>query len=201
MTTEIKTLTTSEAAARVGISNQYLRFLLSKGKGPKGTREGKGGRGGGYKFLAEDIDAWDAARVKRSNRLPPEQVEALDTADRDRDLAKVRPATSEEHARYTAAVAADEAAERTEMDAAKREQLEAAGWKVGSAEDFLGGEHPFRRLARESMDPLGVEISGEDVDLLGVEISGSGTDAFKSLISAVCCAPEFAGMADDRDDE
>ena len=64
MTTE--TLTTSEAAARVGLSNQYMRVLLGKGKGPKGTREGKGGRGGGYKFLAEDIDAWDAARVKRA---------------------------------------------------------------------------------------------------------------------------------------
>ena len=160
MTTE--TLTTSEAAARVGLSNQYMRVLLGKGKGPKGTREGKGGRGGGYKFLAEDIDAWDAARVKRAKKVN----------------------------------------ETTEMAPAKLERLEAAGWKVGNAEDFLGAaEHPLSRLARESMDPLGVEISGEDVDLLGVEISGSGADAFKSLINAVCAAPEFTGMADDHDDE
>lgn len=171
MTSEIKTLTTSEAAARVGISNQYLRFLLSKGKGPKGTREGKGGRGGSYKFLPADVDAWDAARVKRAAKGSKKGL------------------TQAQHDAATA------------MDPDKQTRLEAAGWKVGNAEDFLGGEHPFRRLARESMDPLGVEISGEDVDLLGVEVSGSGADAFKSLINAVCCAPEFAERAADHDGE
>lgn len=107
MTTDIKTLTTSEAAARVGLSGQYMRFLLSKGKGPKGTREGKGGRGGGYRFTPEDIDAWDAARTKRA---PKGSKKGL---------------TQEQ---YDAA---------TVMDPAKLERLEAAGWKAGSAEDFL----------------------------------------------------------------
>ncbi len=171
MTTDIKTLTTSEAAARVGITGQYMRFLLSKGKGPNGTREGKGGRGGGWRFESSAVDAWDAARVKRAAKGSKKGL------------------TQAQHDAATA------------IDPDKQTRLEAAGWKVGNAEDFLGGEHPLRRLARESMDPLGAEISGEDVDLLGVEISGSGADAFKSLISAVCCAPEFAGMADDHDGE
>jgi len=107
MTTDIKTLTTSEAAARVGLSHQYLRFLLGKGKGPKGTREGKGGRGGGYRFLPCDLDSWDAARVKRA---PKGSKKGLTQAQ------------------YEAATA---------MDPAKLECLEAAGWKAGSAEDFL----------------------------------------------------------------
>ena len=107
MTTDIKTLTTSEAAARVGITGQYMRFLLSKGKGPKGTREGKGGRGGGWCFETSAVDAWDAARVKRA---PKGSKKGL---------------TREQH---DAAV----------MDHAKLERLEAAGWKAGSAEVFLG---------------------------------------------------------------
>lgn len=108
MTTDIKTLTTSEAAERVGITGQYMRFLLSKGKGPKGTREGKGGRGGGYRFESDAVDAWDAARVKRA---PKGSKKGLTQAQHDA---------------------------ATAMDPAKLERLEAAGWKAGSAEDFLG---------------------------------------------------------------
>jgi len=85
MTTDIKTLTTSEAAARVGLSHQYMRVLLGQGKGPKGTREGKGRRGGGYRFTPEAIDAWDAARVKRapkgSKKRMGEQYAAATTLD------------------------------------------------------------------------------------------------------------------------
>ena len=157
MTTE--TLTTSEAAARVGLSNQYMRVLLGKGKGPKGTREGKGGRGGGYKFLAEDIDAWDAARVKRA------------------------PKGSKKGYTYAELEAIAFGTDNAALPLPSNPELAAAT-------DLI-----------KSMDPLGVEISGEDVDLLGVEISGSGADAFKSLINAVCAAPEFTGMADDHDDE
>ncbi len=107
MTTEITTLTTSEAAARVGLSHQYMRVLLGQGKGPKGTREGKGGRGG-WRFESSAVDAWDAARVKRAAKGSKKGL------------------TQEQHDAATA------------MDPAKLERLEAAGWKAGSAEDFLG---------------------------------------------------------------
>lgn len=116
MTTE--TLTTSEAAARVGLSNQYMRVLLGKGKGPKGTREGKGGRGGGYRFLTSEIDAWDAARVKRAPKGSKKRM-------------------GEEYA-------------ATAMDPDKRERLEAAGWKAGSVEDFLGAMESFAVREEES---------------------------------------------------
>lgn len=178
MTTEITTLTTSEAAARVGITGQYMRFLLSKGKGPKGTREGKGGRGGGYRFTTEAIDTWDAARVKR---VPKGKTAALAATTIEVDCSPLP--TNPELAEVTDLIKS--------MDAC-----------MGiPAEALFGGEHPLSHLARESMDPLGVEISGEDVDLLEVEVSGSGADAFKSLINAVCCAPEFAERAADHDGE
>ena len=177
MTTE--TLTTSEAAARVGLSNQYMRVLLGKGKGPKGTREGKGGRGGGYRFEPAIVDAWDAARVKRAPKASKTATLAVNTVDLDWAPLPTNP--------ELAAVA----------DLIKSMD---AGMGI-PAEALFGGEHPLSRLARESMDPLGVEISGEDVDLLGVEVSGSGADAFKSLINAVCCAPEFAERAADHDGE
>ena len=108
MTTETKTLTTIEAAYRVGLSGQYMRVLLGKGKGPACARAGTRGARGAWLFTTEEVDAWNAARVKRA---PKGSKKGL---------------TQEQHDAATA------------MDPAKLERLEAAGWKAGSAEDFLG---------------------------------------------------------------
>lgn len=138
MTTEITTLTTSEAAARVGISNQYLRFLLSKGKGPKGTREGKGGRGGGYKFTSEDIDAWDTARVKRAPKGSKKGMGEEYAAAVGNPFKPLSPAAEVIFVRTLlddSTVLPDP--QIVSFAADKQARLEAAGWNAGSAEDFL----------------------------------------------------------------
>lgn len=138
-------LTTSQAAARAGISYQRLRQIMAKGVyAPKpATREGCGPRGGGYLFEPAEIDRWVASRPARKGRKGAS----------------------------------------VPMDPAKQARLEAAGWRLGSAEDFLSSND-----APEEVEP-------DPTDLTGLGTLRSPTpEAFAKWAAAVA-ADEAAAAA------
>ncbi len=60
-----RTLTTQQAAERVGVTYQHMRSMCARGKGPTTEhREGAGANGGTRHFTIEEIDRWDATRRK-----------------------------------------------------------------------------------------------------------------------------------------
>jgi hypothetical protein len=63
MTGTVKTLSNTDAAARIGVSPNTLKLWRHQGKGPPFTKNDPNSPQSGVSYDPADIDAWKAART------------------------------------------------------------------------------------------------------------------------------------------